>query len=157
MSLCPICRSASTVGFRSAEDGILATNAASELKTVYANDRLWEFADADTDGDGQLSFAECQVKGMTRATFEKIDADGNGNISVAEFQASAEASVSTKLAYFHILNKGGELTKMPYSDDDNVAIAGAKARGETAVRPVIGFLAFHCVLLAAPSQRTGLR
>jgi hypothetical protein len=40
---------------------------------------------ADTDGDGMMSWDEASAKGMDRATFDGMDADGNGQVSEAEF------------------------------------------------------------------------
>jgi serine/threonine protein kinase len=43
------------------------------------------FESADSDNDGQLSFEECEHRGMSKQVFTEIDTDGNGTITAAEF------------------------------------------------------------------------
>jgi len=49
------------------------------------------FAEADTNGDGQLTLAEAEA-GMPRvaANFKKIDADHSGTVTLAEIEALAD-------------------------------------------------------------------
>ena len=58
------------------------------------------FADVDTDGNGELSFAELQVvwPDLTQAEFEAADADASGGLSVDELNSLQPAAVPAPAA-----------------------------------------------------------
>ena len=55
------------------------------------------FADVDTDGNGELSFAELQLvwPDLQQAEFDSADADGSGGLSADELNTLQPAAVPT--------------------------------------------------------------
>ena len=69
--------------------GLSATTAFAQSPT--------SFADVDTDGNGELSFAELQLvwPDLQQAEFDGADADGSGGLSADELNTLQPAAVPT--------------------------------------------------------------